>query len=507
MKKIFYKKDLLILLALFVVGIIVHFKSFQLVPYGDDWKFIYNYYTHEERGMHISNFPGIFAYLAPYGPSILTIGLTYEIFRKTYFVYYLIPIIFKALSAFFLFITLKNIAKSYSKNNDLASFLAATLFMVSITGIQAIDWVMNTYVYIALSFLALSLYFLSKYYTSLRISNLTLSFLLALFSIIYAPTRFTPFVIILPFMDLVLMIKKKNMIFTKMTLLKNIIFAILAFVFLQIGIFGEPGHLNNTTRIQEFTSGATADIHLSFLIFMHWVGITILPIFPISNMNITAITGALFLGLLIFAFYKSKNEWLIIGSLIFFTTLGIMWIISPLKPTDSADRYLVVPFFGLCFLIGLLFIFLEKLKKVLLIAILFLFVLQIYWVDKVYSNWISIGRGKDFIIPTEKIIMSHFPAPITEPKYIFLDFDDGAVQQSVVFGLGFRVAFLSGTRNIKLVPNSYSNKDTLIMVIREEITKGRLKDKTISNVSAFQYRKQIFTDVTSTFQEELKKEI
>ena len=103
--------------------------------------------------------------------------------------------------------------------------------------------------------------------------------------------------------------------------------------------------------------------------------------------------------------------------------------------------------------------------------------------------------------------MSHFPAPITEPKYIFFDFDDGAVQQSVAFGLGFRVAFLSGTRNIKLVPNGYSNKEILISVIKEELKKGQDKEKIIDNVSAFQYRKQIFTDVTSTFQEELKKEI
>lgn len=507
MKGDFFKNKPLILITLFLIGFIVHIKSFQMVPYGDDWTFIYDYYAHEEKSLHINNFPGIFSYLTPYGPSILTIGITYQIFQKTYFVYYLIPLIFKTITAFFLFLTLKNISSAYKKSSNFTSFLAAALFMVSMTGIQAIDWAMNTNVYIALSVFALGLFFHSRFYINLKISNLILSFTMFVFSIIFASTRFTPFVLILPLIDFIMVISKRSRSFTKIMIFKNIVFFILVYIFLQIGIFGEPGQLNNTGRVQEFINGSTADLHLSFVNFMHWISVTILPVYPSSGINITAIIGAVFIGGIIWAYYKSRNEWLIIGSLIFFTTLGIMWIISPLKPTDSVDRYLVVPFFGLCFLIGLLFIFLEKLKKVLLIATLFLFVLQIYWVDKIYSNWISIGRGKDFIIPIEKIIMSHFSTPITEPKYIFLDFEDGAVQQSVVFGLGFRVAFLSGTRNIKLVPNSYDNKDTLIMIIREEINKGRLKDKIISNVSAFQYRKQIFTDVTSTFQQELKKEI
>lgn len=522
MGQIIFKNNLLILLIFFLVGLVVHIKSFQLVPYGDDWKFIYNYYTHEEKSLHISNFPGIFAYLAPYGPSILTIGLTYDLFKNTYFIYYLIPLIFKALTAFLLFLTLKNIAKSHNQNNDFTSFLPTTLFIVSITAIQAIDWAMNTYVYIALSFFTLGLFFYSKYYISLKSLDLILGFLLFIFSIIFAPTRFTPLILILPLIDLVMVINKRDKLFTRLTILKNAIFFILAYIFLQIGIFGVPGQLNNTGRIQEFINGATADPHLSFVTFMHWIGVTIIPIYPSSGLNMTPLVGALFLGGTIWAFYnaslqkrsdviasdyKSKNEWLIIGSLIFFMTLGIMWIISPLKPTDSADRYLVVPFFGICFLIGLLFIFLQKLKKVLIITILVLFVLQIYWVDKIYSTWISNGRGRDFIIPTEKMIMSHFPTPITEPKYIFLDFDDGAVQQSVEFGLGFRVAFLSGTRNINLVPTSFSNKDSLIKAINNEINQGSSKEKVLSNISAFQYRKRVFTDITTTFQEEIRGKV
>ena len=43
--------------------------------------------------------------------------------------------------------------------------------------------------------------------------------------------------------------------------------------------------------------------------------------------------------------------------------------------------------------------------------------------------------------------------------------------------------------------------------IKEELLKSQDKEKIIGNVSAFQYRKKIFTDITFIFQEELRKEI
>lgn len=502
------KNNLLILFLFLLVGIMVHFKSFQMVPYGDDWTFIYDYYAKEQKDLHVNiNLPGFLSFLTPYGPSILEMGVIYHFFGNSYFIYYLVPIIFKALAAFFLFLFLRNISNYLKAGNSLTNLLGPLLFVIGMTGIQAIDWIMNSYVYIAVSIFSLSLYFLSKFYINEGIRNLVTSFFLAALTILIAPTRFTPFAIIFPLIDLVLVFKKRQKSFTKKIFVKNFVFIILMYLFFRLGIFGTPGFINNTGRIPEFINGVSADIHLSFVMFMHWVGVTILPIFPTSHIYLTSLIGALFLGLLIWVLYRSRNEWLIIGSLIYFITLGIMWMISPLKVTDSLDRYLVVSFFSLCFLIGLLTIMLKRLNKLLVIILVLLFAVQIYSVDKIYSSWLALGRGKDFIIPVQNKIMSYFPTPFSDVKFILLDFDDGAYQQSVVFGLGYRIAVLSGTKNVNPLPTAFINKTTLQQAIQEEIKKGRSEEKVINNVIAFEFKNKIFTDITFIVREELKKDI
>ena len=507
MKKSLFKNNLIILLLLFLIGLFVHSKSFQMVPYGDDWKFIYNYYTHEEKSLNFSNFPGIFSYMAPYGPAILSIGLIHQFFGNTYFIYYLVPLIFRTLTAFFLFLTLKNISQSMKKNNNFICFLPAVLFIVSMTGIQAIDWSMNMNIFIALFIFSISLFFQSKYYINSGKVNLIVGFLLAIFSIIFAPTRFTPFVVIFPLIDVVLLISKRDKFFYFSIIVKNIIFGILTYFFLQIGIFGEPGNLNNTSRIAEFIAGATADVQLSLGMFMHWIGITILPVYPSSDIYKTSIIGVLFLALLIWTFFKSRNEWIIIGSIIFFITLGIMWIISPLQIADSALRYLIVPFFSLCFLIGILLMFTGKFKNLFKIILILIILMQIYSVNSIYSYWVDIGRSSIFMENVDKQIMSHFPTPINEPKMIYLDFDNGAVLQSVVFGIGYRVAIFSETKGINYFPLAFTQKTALIEAIREEINKGVKKEKIINNVSAFQFKDRVFTDITSSMQKELKVDL
>ena len=502
----FLKNNFLVLLSLFIVGFIVHIKSFQMVPYGDDWKFIYNYYTHEEKSLNFSNFSGIFSYLAPYGPAILAIGVVYQFFGETYFVYYLIPLIFKILTAFILYLSLQIVSRSFKQKNSAFNLFSATLFLVGFTGIQAIDWSMNMNVYIALFIFSLGLFFQCRYFINSKTSNLILGFTLFVLAIIAAPTRFSPLVLILPLIDLVIALKNSKLF--KVIFFKNIFFVFLIYIFFLIGIFGNPGEVNNSNLINPFIAGFLRDPLMAFKIFMHWIGVTILPIYPSANIYKTAIAGALFIILFITALYKSRNRWLIIGAIIYFIPLILMWLSSSLlKIVDADSRHLLVPFFGLCFLLGTILISLGKAKNILKFLLVSLIFAHIYSVEIIYNHWISIGRGYDFIIPTEKIIMSHFPEPISEPKYIFLDFDDGAVQQSVVFGLGYRVAFLSGTRNLNLLPVPFSNKDVLMKKIQEEIKKGRQKDNIVKNIYAFRLRNKEFSDITTSFQEEIKKEI
>lgn len=509
MRQKLYKINLIILLALFLIGFLVHFRSFQMVPYGDDWTFIYDYSAHDQKLQHVNtNYPEPLSFLTPYGPAILMIGLVYQIFGKNYFIYYLIPLVFRTLTAFILFLILQNISSYVKQKNGLINFFMAALFLTGFTAIQSIDWSMNMNIYVGLFIFALGLFYQSKYYLDKRKLNLFLSLFLFLLSIVVAPTRFTPLILIIPLTDIVLLAWGGYSLLRTL-LIKNIIFAVVIFLFLEIGIFGEgPGQITNTTLIHPFIQTFLFDPYYSFLVFMHWIGITFLPIYPSSGIFKTVLAGSIFLSLLIISYYKSRNKWLIIGSIIYFITLLLMWLSSTLLKIEDADsRHLIVLFFVICFLMGIISMSLEKFKKFFIFLFLILIIRHIYLVEKTYSHWLSTGRKSDFIIPVEEKIMSHFPAPITEPKYIFLDFDDGAIQQSVVFGLGFRVAFLSGTRNIKLVPNSYSNKDILINLIKEEIKKGQEKEKIISNISAFQYQKKVFTDITAIFQEELRKEL
>lgn len=503
------KNKVVFLLIFLFIGLLIHFRSFQMVPYGDDWTFIYDYLANEKKLQHVNtNYPGLLSFLTPYGPAILMIGSIYQIFGENYFIYYLIPLIFKVLTAFILFLILQNISLYVKRKNQLVNFFIASLFLMGFTAIQSIDWSMNMNIHVGLFIFALGLFYQSKYYLDKQSLNLFISSFLFILSIVLAPTRFTPLIVIAPLTDIVLLIWSRYSLL-RILLIKNIFFAILIYLLLQIGIFGEgPGQITNTSLINPFIKTFLIDPQFFFLIFMHWIGITFLPIYPSSDIIKTTLGGSLFLILLIITYYKSKNIWLIIGSVIYSIPLLLMWLSSTaLKIEDADNRRLLLPFFMICFLMGVIYISIEKFKKIFVFLFLTLIVGHIYSVNKIYSYWLSVGRGYNFILPVQKQIMTHFPAPITESKFIFLDFDDGAYQQSVVFGISYRVGVLSGTKGLDLLPIPYDKRSTLIEAIRNEINKGRKKEDLINNVYAFQLRKGIFRDITSEFQIELMNNI
>lgn len=224
MIKNLFKNKAIVLLIFSLIGLLVHFKSFQMVPYGDDWTFIYDYLAHEQKLQHVNtNYLGLFSFLTPYGPAILTIGAVYQFFGKTYFVYYLIPLIFKILTAFFLFLILESISSVLRRNNFFVNFLVATLFLVGFAGLQSIDWSMNMNIYIGIFIFALGLFYQSKYYLDKRNLYLFISPFLFLLSIVVAPTRFTPLILIVPLMDIVLLAWGGYSLF-RILLIKNIFF-------------------------------------------------------------------------------------------------------------------------------------------------------------------------------------------------------------------------------------------------------------------------------------------
>lgn len=501
--KNFLSRNYTILIVLILIGYVIHFRSFQIVPYGDDWRFIYNFFTHEEIVANFSPFPGIFAYLAPYGPSALTIGFLYQVFESKYYIYYLIPLIFKILTAFIIFMTLKEISIKLKKKEYWLSFLAGVLFLVGTTGIQAIDWAFHINVYIALSIFVLSLFFQIRFSNYGGKSNLLLGLLLLPFSILVAPFRMIPVVLLAPLIDLILLTRGKGQHIFFIVLLKNIIFAIFIFLFFWIGLFGHsPQDLYSPFPITESIKQIIAEPLLSAKTFLHWIGVSILPAYPAGS-STSYITGAIFMLFVLVIFYKYRGKYIILGSILYFIPLFLMWLITPTRNIDSGDKYLPLSFLGLCFLIGASSLYLDKLKNIFKIIILSLVLIQAASTIKIYIYWISIGRGSDFIVPVQEKIMSHFPNPITEPKIIYLDFDNAAVQQSVVFGLGYRVAVLSGTKGLENFPILVSKEENLRELIQQKAKFGGNK-KIIENVSAFRYKDREFFDITSTTQENLK---
>lgn len=500
------RNNLFVLLTFLVIGFLVHAQSLKMVPYGDDWRFIYNYFTHEEVVANLSPLPGLFAYMAPYGPSMLTIGFLYQIFGNNYSIYYLVPLIFKILTTFVIFLILRDVSTRLNRGNYLISFLAATLFLVGTTGLQAIDWAFHMNVYITLFIFVLSLFFQIRFCHFGGNKNLILALLLSLLAILFAPFRLSPLILAVPLIDLIMFIRNRQVF--SAVLLKNIIFFIVIFIFFLVGLFGySPGTIYSpsSSPLSRFIQEVSTQ-PLSFAkSFLYWVGISIVPSYPSGSPD-SFILGIIFLALLLIVLYKSKNKYIILFSAVFFIPLFSMWMITTYRTTDSADKYLPLPFLGLSFLIGVLVISTGRFKKIFIAVLLGLVLMQAYSTMKIYSYWISIGRGKDFIIPIQETIMSHFSSPLQEPKIIYLDFDNPSVQQSIEFGLGYRVAVLSETKGLENFPLLVSKKENLINLIKEREQNEQI-DEIIKDVVTFQYRKGQFADITSFFQETLRNQL
>ncbi len=492
-----------VLLLFVVIGFLVHIQSLKMVPYGDDWRFIYNYFTHEEVSSNFSYFPGILAYLAPYGPSALTIGFLYQEFRNSYYIYYLVPIIFKILTAFVIFLVLKNVSKEFKKNDTFVSFFSAALFLVGPIGIQAIDWAFHINVYIALFIFALGLFFQIRFYRQGGKLNLLLGLFLSLFSILSAPFRLLCVVLLTPFIDLTLLIRTKGKDLFLVVLLKNIIFAIFIFMFFWVGLFGHgPRDIYSPFPISGSIQQIIVEPLLSAKTFLHWIGVTIIPAYPAGSAN-SFIIGTIFLIFTIVVFLKSRDKYIIAGTILYFIPLFLMWMITPLRNTDSGDKYLPLAFLGLSFLTGILLLHMSSRKKLFQAMILGLVLIQAFSTIKIYKYWLSTGRGSDFVIPVQEKIMGHFPGPITEPKIIYLDFDDSSFQQSIEFGIGYRIAVLSDTKGLSNFPVPMSNKEKLISLLKTKV-KNETTDRIINNVYAFKFKNKVFTDVTDSFREEIK---
>ncbi len=471
--KLIKSNNFILLLSLTFLGILIHYPSFDLALYGDDWLFIYRYYTHFAPFAHTNNMlPGIFAYLAPYGPSIFLIGTEYQIFGQKYFFYYFLCLIFRIFASFALFLVSKKVTKSF-----VISLFVGILFLVGFTGIQTTDWVFFSNIYLAVGLFFVGLLFQISFFEDKQIKNLWIHFIFSFLAILVAPVRLYPLVFTIPLTDLVLFSKEgfKN---KKLILSKMAFFGLIITIFWLIGVFGGPwGKIYSPGgwTIKDFINFMEAQPYYTIKSFFYWIGTTFIPDSLISNQIQVAFIGFGFVITSFLATFRGKEKRLIILSAItFLTFLLTMWFFSPGRLIGSADRYLLPTFASCCFLIGILVKSLSNtstlLKYLGYLVLVILIIVHASATRNIYSQWLLKGRDASFISMTDKIILTDFrnPQEIIQPSKIYLDFDDGNIMQSVQFGLTFKIMILSKVYDLKYIPNVFNEKLVLINQVAKE---------------------------------------
>ncbi len=509
MTKVWSVKYLKIFIVLILVGLIVHYPSFKLSLYGDDWLTIYLFFTHIDPAARFGPLPGILTYLTPYGPSILLIGTLFKIFHTKYIWYYITALILRMGAAFCLFLTCQKIT-----NAKFVSFLTSVLFLVGFTGLQTTDWVFYMTVYLATGFFLLGIFYKIKFFQSRQKKNLYRSLFFELVAIIVASVRLYPVIFLSPLIDALFFfqIGQSKKFFLKLLMVKNVIFVIAISLFWYIGVFGTPRRIYSPDwSIGNFLALITSRPIEALKSFFYWIGAALVPSSQVKSVQSEQIIGMLILLLLLSYIIKSlrmadrKNRVLLLmGSLLFFVPLVTIWWYAPLRFIGSEDRYLLFPFAMLCLFMGVLIASTAHYLRISAVMLLiFLIVTHSLEVRAMYSRWLDQGRSADYIATVDVQLRKDFPNPLKNKTIIYIEPDDAGVEQSTVFGIAFKIAVFSGTWEDNLVPNVVDEKKVLIKKYEENIAKGISKEGVISNVYGYKIKNKTFTSITPEIRAEL----
>lgn len=497
-------------LLLVLIGVLAHYPSFNLSLYGDDWLTIYLYFVPDGASVRFGQLPGVLTYLTPYGPSIFLIGTLYTIFQTNYVFYYIVALLLRVIAAFALCVASEKIT-----NNKLVSFLVSLLFLVGYTGLQTTDWVFYMNVYLAIGLLFISTYFQFKFFDSFNKWDFINQFLFLISSIIIASVRLFPLILIIPLIEISFLVSQKGRIL-KITLIKIMLFSSLILSLWLIGLFGGPGKIYSPDAwsIKEFLEFIIKNLLYSINSFLHLVGVIVFPSHPSVNIFKSSFIGTLFVGIFILGLIFSRKDRIklnkvIIGGLIFFIFSAVMWFYLKLRLADSADRYLLLPFAGACVLIGILSArFFNYFKMGIIFFLIMLIGAHFLATKATYESWLSNGRDQKYIQDVHGQIIGSIPLPLTKNDIIYLDFDDMAKDQSVVFGLGYKILVLSNTLDDSYHPNPYDNniKDSKFLIIeklKNKISQGLSKEDLIERVFSFELKQGKFKNTTTDFRKEL----
>ncbi len=495
---------LFIFILLLIIGLFVHYPSFYLSLYGDDWLTIYLYFVPDGDPARFGSLPGLLSFLTPYGPSILLIGKLYEIFSTNYYFYFIVSFILKLFASWVLFLSVQQITKS-----KIISFLVSLLFLVGFTGIQTTDWVFYMNVYLAAALFFLSVYFQFKFFETYKKKDLIYQLLFSITAIIAAPVRLFPLILTIPLTEIVLYFNRKKEI--SRVAAKLAIFFIIIILLWIIGVFGGVGRIYSPDAwsIKEFFEFIVKNPLYSLNSFLYWIGIVTFPDYPNVQLFKPELTGFLFLtfftlGLVLSRKDREKFTLIMISGLTFLIFLISMWFYSKLRLSSSSDRYLLLPFAGFCILTGILSArFFNYFKIGVIFFLVMLIGINFLATKSIYSYWLDQGRSSDYISAVDAQLKKDFPKPLKSLTIIYIEPDDAGVEQSTVFGMAFKIAVFSKTWNDNLIPHVVDEKKVLIKKIDEQIAKGAVKEDVISNVYGYKIHNKKFTSITPQIRAEL----
>lgn len=510
-------KNWIMLAVLVLIGFLIHYPSLKMSIYGDEWIDVYQYHTHTLRDAHFSPLPGLLTYLAPYGFGILLVGGLYEIFGTNYSLYFVVSLFFRTFAAFAMYLLCLEIPTVYkiaTTKKRILSFSIATLLLVGFTGLQNTDWIHYMSIYLATGFFLFSMLFQVRFFNCPNIKNLVLLELCILVALITGTVRLFPIIFVIPFFDIYLFLTKKDSFIRKLILIKLGIFAGLIFLLWAVGLFGSPFNIYSYGEWSslKFFQSVSTDPLLTLKAFLFWFGAVLVPDTLTTNQTLNILIGVILLIIFfysLFRFYSkgSKIKWDFLFLCNFIIFLTATWYYGPTSFIGASHRYLFLIFVSFC--IWLYVFMINNLerglisKKIIFPVMIILILTHASAVRTLYFNWLDKGRDSSYIATVDAQLKKDFPKSIENLTIIYIESDDGSVEQSTIFGMAFKIAVFSGTWNDNLIPHVVDEKKILIKKLQDQIANGVYRISAISNVFGYRIQNKKFTSITTQIRAEL----
>lgn len=219
-------KNLLIILAVFLISLFTLEPAFHLGLFGDDWLAFWKYNQSLGPGSEYRHWNHFSYFLTSYGAQDITMNFLRNIFGYNSTYYQLISYLFRLMAAFSLFPIVFYLTKS-----KFAAFFAMLFFSVTTIGFDTTNWVFNMPSYIGIAFFNLFLFFFLKSREEKGYRSLFFAGLFYYLAYITAPIRFTGILTFVIVIELFWLMMKRNKQTAKRVALRLLfIFFIMIFI-------------------------------------------------------------------------------------------------------------------------------------------------------------------------------------------------------------------------------------------------------------------------------------